>query len=57
MVLRKMEALTAKASGQEVPGTDTFRMKHSLFFLDDPVDKCMIKALFRKDDELMRFYE
>lgn len=46
-VKRKMEAITAQASGNEVPGTDTFRMKHSLNFLDDPVDKCMIKALFR----------
>jgi hypothetical protein len=40
-----------------VPSTDSFRKKRSLAFLDDPVDHCMIKALFRQDDHLMRFYE
>jgi hypothetical protein len=57
MVKREVEAHATKISGGEVPSTDSYRRKASLYFLDDPVDKCMIKALFRQDDELMRFYE
>jgi hypothetical protein len=47
MVKREEEAHAARSSGAEVPSTDSFRKKHSLYFLDNPVDKCMIKALFQ----------
>ncbi len=28
-----------------------------LDFLSNPADKCMIKSLFQRDDDLMKFYE
>ena len=31
--------------------------ERKLRILDNPADKCMSKALFRKDDPLMSFYE
>lgn len=57
MVKRQEEAHATKLAGGDVPSTDSYRRKNSLYFLDDPVDKCMIKALFRQDDDLMKFYE
>lgn len=47
MIKRHEEAHAANAAGGEIPSTESYRRKNSLYFLDDPVDKCMIKALFR----------
>ena len=38
-------------------GPDDSSRPHNLSFLDDPVDECMSKSLFRRDDPLMKFYE
>lgn len=33
------------------------RTKQDYSFLENPVDKCMLKLLFNTEDKLMKFYE
>ena len=51
----RIEKETLDTATRESPEKSHYIM--SMAFLDNPVDGCMVKSLFRKDDHLLKFYE
>lgn len=51
----RLEKETLDTATRENPEKSQYILNMS--FLDNPVDGCMVKSLFRKDDHLLKFYE